>query len=189
MPSGDDHAWRAPHTAIALDPIATRHVADGLHGDTHDDWRSGSSRVLLEKGRKLLLRHEAVGIGALIGPARKPVHPVGRQEPQRIPAFSVPAFRYPASLQNDVVESKPAEAGAHGKPSLPGADDDRVSSAHGAPPPTSAGGRCDHRPRRAAFRSSFRLKPKRRCAGCRARQNGRMPAGRFPAASRRARRP
>ena len=44
MPSGDDHAWRAPHTAIALDPIATRHVADGLHGGTRDDRRRGSTR-------------------------------------------------------------------------------------------------------------------------------------------------
>src|SRR3954451_15857170 len=121
-----------PHALVAFDPIATRHVPHGSYRGTCDDRHRGDIRVLFETGDKLPLRHEAVDVVTLIGPAGKPGHPVRCQEAERIPTRTAPAFGQPAALGHGVVDAKPAETMAHGEPGLSGADDDHVGLPHGS---------------------------------------------------------
>jgi len=50
--------------------------------------------------------------------------PVGREEPQRLPAFATPGVRYFASFEDDVIDRLLGETPAGGQPGVSRADDD-----------------------------------------------------------------
>ena len=70
-------------------------------------------------------RHEAVGIGAFITIAGQPGLPVGRQQPQRVPALAAPGVGHLPALEHDVIDRALTEAAAGRQPGVPGSDDDR----------------------------------------------------------------
>ena len=79
-------------------------------------------------------RHVAVGIGAVVAKARQAALPVGREQPQRVPALAPPGVRHLAALEHDVVDRPVGEEAARGEAGVPGADDDRGDALDGAGP-------------------------------------------------------
>src|SRR5690606_32374257 len=77
----------------------------------------------------------AVGIVARVAEARQPALPVGRQQPERVPALGAPRVGDLAALEHDVIDAALAQAPAHGEAGVPGADDDAFDRAHGDPLP------------------------------------------------------
>ena len=109
--------------AVAVEPEAEDGAVLG-HG------RGGRGRVVVEVGHDLPGRHEAVGVGTGVGPARQPAHPVRAEQPERVPALGPPALGDAAALEHDVVDAALGEAAAHGQAGLAGADDEGVGGAH-----------------------------------------------------------
>ena len=70
-------------------------------------------------------RHVAVGIGAVVAIPGQPALPVGRQQPQRVPALAAPGVRHLAALEHDVIDRALGETSARRQAGMPGADDDR----------------------------------------------------------------
>src|SRR5690349_17428222 len=116
MPGGDDNATASPRAALAFDAIAAGNAPHRKDRATRDDRRAGILRITLEERQQLAARHEPVGIVAAVPPPRQPVHPVWRQQPERIPALAAPALRHVAALQDKVLDAERAEAIAHGEP-------------------------------------------------------------------------
>src|ERR1022692_4619259 len=70
-------------------------------------------------------RHVAVWIRAFIVKARQTALPVGREQPQGVPAFAPPGVRYLAALEHDMIDRPVAEKVARREARVPRADDDR----------------------------------------------------------------
>ena len=70
-------------------------------------------------------RHVAVGIRAVVAIAGQPALPVGRQQPQRVPALAPPGVRDLAALEHHVIDRALGETPARRQAGMPGADDDR----------------------------------------------------------------
>src|SRR6185295_1536579 len=69
-------------------------------------------------------RAEAVGIRTVVAVARKPALPVGREQPQRIPALRFPRVGDLTPLEDHVVDRAGGEAVAHRQAGVTRADDD-----------------------------------------------------------------
>ena len=80
-------------------------------------------RIVRDEVDDLGQRPVAVGIVALVAESRQPALPVGRQQPQRIPALGAPAMGDLAALQHHVIDRALREATAHGEAGVPGTDD------------------------------------------------------------------
>ena len=84
--------------------------------------------IALEEGNGLRHRAVAVGIVTLVRVVGQPAHPVGREEPQGIPALGLPGVGHLAPLEDDMVDGVVGEAPAHGQPGVAGPDDDHGST-------------------------------------------------------------
>ncbi len=91
--------------------------------------------VVLQVGNQLRCRHVAVWVGARVGPGGQSVHPVGSDQPQRLPPGAAPPFGDPPSFHHDMIGALPGQAAADRQPGLAGPDDDGLHSAHGRSPP------------------------------------------------------
>ena len=67
------------------------------------------------------LRYGAVRVrlAPLVPEAREPALPVGREEPQRVPALGLPRVSHLAALEDDVVDRALGEAAAHRQAGVP----------------------------------------------------------------------
>ena len=83
-------------------------------------------------------RHVAVGIRAVVAIAGQSALPVGRQQPQRVPALAPPGVRHLAALEHDVIDRALGETAARREPGVPGADDDRRDLFDGSAPLAAA---------------------------------------------------
>ena len=70
-------------------------------------------------------RHVAVGIRAVVAMAGKAALPVGREEPQRIPALAPPGVRHLSAFEDDVIDRPVGEKPARREAGVTGPDDDR----------------------------------------------------------------
>src|SRR5690348_8929884 len=138
MSGGDHHGSGMPSTLAALNSITAMDAAHRQHCRASDDWSREACRVLLKASCVFSRGHEAVGIVALIGPVGEPVHPVGCEQAEGIPALSAPALCNAAALQHDVVDLLAIKATAHGKAGLTGADNDCGYVMHCLAPRTHA---------------------------------------------------
>jgi hypothetical protein len=68
-------------------------------------------------------RHVAARIGAFVVKAWEPAQPVGRQQPQGVPALAPPGVRQLAALEHDMVDRPLTEEVAGGEACVPGAYD------------------------------------------------------------------
>src|SRR5690349_20266971 len=99
MPCGDHNASTAPDTTITLDTIPTWDAPNRLDGCFGDHWSLGGGRILLKERGHFGGSHEPIRFHALVRPAWKAVHPVWRQEAERIPSFATPALGDPTALE------------------------------------------------------------------------------------------
>ena len=79
--------------------------------------------VALQELDQLGDRHEAVRVLAVVGEARQPRQPVGREQPQRIPALGLPRVGDLAALEHDVLERPLRQHPADREAGMPGPDD------------------------------------------------------------------
>ena len=89
--------------------------------------RAGALGVVLQIGHDLVTRHEAVRIRPVVGMARQPAAPVGRDEAEALPA-PAPGLAHTAALEHDMGHVPGRELEAHGEPGLAGADYDHVGA-------------------------------------------------------------
>ena len=108
--------------------VGTAHRRDVRAGP--DGARASRGEALDELGH-LRRRHVAVGVRALVAKARQAAEPVGREQPQRIPALAPPGVRHLAALQHDVVDRTAAQEVARGEARVSRADDDRGDALDG----------------------------------------------------------
>ena len=127
---GDDDVGGQPRRPVGDDLELVVPLAQQVHGRVLLD---GCAERLGVPGEMAVERgggREPVGVGAAVGLARQGVHPVGRQQVQRVPGVAAPALPDPAAFQHDVVAPAVGEAPAGGQACLAGADDDGVGDAH-----------------------------------------------------------
>ena len=79
-------------------------------------------------------RHEAVGIDALVAIAGQSALPVGRQQPQRVPAFAAPGVGHLAALEHHVIDRALGKAPTRRQPRVAGSYDDRSDVFDGPTP-------------------------------------------------------
>lgn len=71
----------------------------------------------------LVLGHEAVLVRAVVAVAGQPGHPIGREQPERIPTFGAPRLRHLSPLDDDVLDAPAGEGVAHRQARLTRSDD------------------------------------------------------------------
>src|SRR5262249_2673739 len=104
---------------------------DGADRCLFEDRRREGSGIGLEPGGELGHRHETVRIRSGGGAPWQAAHPVGREQPQRVPALAARPLRDATAFDDDMVVSERREVPADGEARLAGADDDRVDRRHG----------------------------------------------------------
>ena len=121
-----EHDGPAADLAVARhDPIAVvgaRHRGDGR---VRADRRARHRRVPRDEVDHLGHRHVAVRIGAVVVMAGQPALPVGRQQPQRVPALVAPGVRHLPALEEDVIDRTLGQEPARREAGVTGPDDDR----------------------------------------------------------------
>jgi hypothetical protein len=194
-PAGrDDHVGGPVAAAIGGDDEP---VAVASHGpDTRvllDRCGEGAG-VVGEMSAELGGRHESVGIPAPVRPGGERVHPVRREQVERVPRVAVPPLADTAALQHHVVTAARGQAAAGGQAGLAGADDDGVDGGHrwfASRGPCRTTGRREQpavRMGRAVRRPRRRSRPGPRWTRCRTRPTASATA-RPPCAAPRDRRP
>ena len=120
------------HDTPAADLAAARRDAIPVAGPRHRrDVRIGADRRTRHGGEArdevdhLGHRHVAVRIRAVVVMAGESALPVGRQQPQRVPALAPPGVRHLPALEEDVVDRALGEKPARREPSVAGPDNDR----------------------------------------------------------------
>ncbi len=132
VPGRDDDVSRHPDPAVGGDAVAPPGQGlDSQHGGAVVNRRVEGTSVVLQVLDELPRGHVTVGVVPLVVPVRKTTVPVGREEPQGIPALAAPALADPPALQHDVLDAALPEAAAHGQARLTASDDDRVRVFHG----------------------------------------------------------
>src|SRR5690606_6313049 len=119
----DDDGRRIPHPVVDVHAVAVAVRGDARDRDARAHRRGGEPRVRGEVIRHLAGRHEAVGVVARVGMSGQAGLPVGREQPQRLPAVGAPGVAGLASLEHDVVDAVLAEPTAHGEAGVSGPDD------------------------------------------------------------------
>ena len=103
-------------------PSPSRHGGDGGVRAYRRARDRGEARDELDH---LAHRHVAVGIRAVVVIAGQTALPVGRQQPQRVPALAPPGVRDLAALEDDVIDRSLGEKPARREAGMAGPDDDR----------------------------------------------------------------
>ncbi len=124
-------AWRLPLSVI--DGKAVSVAGDTVDGGVLEHGCVERSGVPREEVGDLDGRHEAIGVTPGVGVAGQPGHPVRGEQAKRVPAFAVPAFGDPATLDHEVVVVAVGEAAAEREAGLATADDEGVGRVHGGP--------------------------------------------------------
>ena len=126
------HAAAAELAAAGGDVVAVvglRHRRDGGVRAHRRARHAGEARDELDH---LAHRHVAVGIGAVVAIAGQAALPVGRQQPQRVPALAPPGVRHLAALEHHVIDRPLGETPARREAGVPGPDDDRGDAFDGS---------------------------------------------------------
>ena len=118
--------------------MVTRYPSSARRTDVtvvpHDTGAAISLAYAAMKSTTSDMRHEPVGVVAVVRVAGEPALPIGRQQAQRIPSLASPRVGDLVSFEDDVVDRTLREAAAHGEPAVPGPDDDRCGVAPNRPP-------------------------------------------------------
>ena len=123
-----------------ISPLARGHLVAVVGPPHRRDVHAGPDRSARDLGEALdeldhfAHRHVAVGVRAFVAKARQAALPVGREQPQRVPALAPPGVRHLAALEHDVVDRPVAEEVARGEARVPRADDDRGNALDGPAP-------------------------------------------------------
>src|SRR5262249_48082469 len=81
----------------------------------------------------------AVRVVTAVPIAGQPGHPVGGEQPQRVPPLRAPRVRHLCAFEDDVVDRTGGEAVADGQPAVAGTDDHGGRTRHGCASPCSLG--------------------------------------------------
>ena len=115
----------APLLVATWYPSPSVLTGDRCDGGVRAHRRGGHDGEARDELDHLAHRHVAVGIGAVVAIAGQAALPVGRQQPQRVPALAPPGVRHLAALEHHVIDRALAETSARRQAGVPGPDDDR----------------------------------------------------------------
>ena len=126
-----EHDRRSPpRPLIGVDDIAVRRRPHRRDSRSALNGRRHHPGVALDERDDLGHRHVPVRVFAVVGQSGQPALPVGREQPQRVPALRLPRVRDVAALEHDVVDRSCGELPAHRQTGVAGADDDRRCVGH-----------------------------------------------------------
>ena len=129
---GQHHGAAQPVAAVGDHPVADVVRLDPGHRGLREHRGRQRRSVARHEIGDLAGAHVAVGIVALVVPARKAAQPVGREQAQAIPALGAPGVGDLATLEHHVLERALPELAAHRQAVVAGTDDDHVDGAPAA---------------------------------------------------------
>jgi hypothetical protein len=141
---GEHDRLGAPGVLVGLDHVPTAGVPHGCHGGVGTHRRRGLLRVLLDELHDVGCGKVAVGVVAEVGVTRQPGHPIGGEQPQRVPPLGAPGVRYLTAFQDDVVDGTVGKAATHGQSAVSGTHHDGGCLQHdGSPASRRVSGQLD----------------------------------------------
>lgn len=103
-PSGEHHGSRMPQVLVGLHQVSTIGLPHRHHGGVGAHGRRRLLGVALNQLDDVGSGEVAIGVVASVGVTRKPGHPVGGEQAQRIPPLRAPGVRYLTAFQYDMVD-------------------------------------------------------------------------------------
>jgi hypothetical protein len=124
-PARDDHRPAGDRAAGRQHLVPVVSAAHRRDVRVRPDGSTRGRREALDELGYFPGRHVAVGIRAVVTETRQAALPIGREQPQRIPALPPPRVRDPAALKHDVIDRAVAKEMAGRQAGVTRADDDR----------------------------------------------------------------
>ncbi len=119
---GDQRVAR-PVPAVGRDVETLSARAHTLDSHVGAHRRRDHVPVVVEQRHDATRAHEPVGVAAVVRESGERGHPVGSEQPQRVPALGAPRVRDLASFQHHVIDAGPAELRARREPRRTGSYD------------------------------------------------------------------